>query len=212
MDKLKMRNTVHRLVEMLIAGDYDGLERASRGRRLTGEHLRQAVGEYGRELRMPPEVVFDDLDLNEIEGAIPQAWWVLVDLWTVDEGRSDLTLEIRLTDTGGELYDIEKYNSARATRGVQFMLPVEDSLWVAQEMGRRFGLPRWQFTLSATTANIEAIRLARFATGRGVIIMFEGHYHGHDEEWPFEREKGEVRAEYHGVSTRRTRPSAVRVA
>ena len=43
------------------------------------------------------------------------------------------------------------------------MLPVEDSLWVAQELGRRFGLPRWQFTLSATTANIEAIRLARFA-------------------------------------------------
>ena len=55
--------------------------------------------------------------------------------------------------------------------------------------GTKFGLPRWQFTLSATTANIEAIRLARFATGRGVIVMFEGHYHGHDEEWLFEREK-----------------------
>ena len=45
------------------------------------------------------------------------------------------------------------------------MLPVEDSLWVAQEMGRRFGLPRWQFTLSATTANIEAIRLAGLPPG-----------------------------------------------
>jgi glutamate-1-semialdehyde 2,1-aminomutase len=89
--------------------------------------------------------------------------------------------------------------AARATRGVQFMLPVEDSIWVAEEMGRRFGLPRWQFTLSATTANIEAIRLARFATGRRVVIMFEGHYHGHDEEWLFDREKAEVRAEYLGV-------------
>jgi glutamate-1-semialdehyde 2,1-aminomutase len=76
-------------------------------------------------------------------------------------------------------------------------------------MGRRFGLPRWQFTLSATTANIEAIRLARFATGRGVIVMFEGHYHGHDEEWLFEREKGEIRAEYHGVD--RARQSNLRL-
>ena len=102
-----MRDTVHRLVEMLVAGDYDGLERVSRGRRLTAEQLRQAVEEYGRELRMPPEVVFDNLDVNEIEGAIPRASWVLVDLWTVEEGRSDLTLEIRLTDTGGKLYDFE---------------------------------------------------------------------------------------------------------
>ena len=99
--------------------------------------------------------------------------------------------------------------AARATRGVQFMLPVEDSVWVAQEMGRRFGLPRWQFALSATTANIEAIRLARFATGRGVIVMFDGHYHGHDEEWLFEREKGEIRAEYHGVD--RARQSNLRL-
>ena len=64
---------------------------------------------YGRELQMPSEVEFDNVDVNEIEGAIPRAWWALVDLWTVEEGRSDLTLEIRLTDTGGELYDIKMH-------------------------------------------------------------------------------------------------------
>jgi hypothetical protein len=106
-DTSKGRDTARRLVEMLVAGDYEGVALASRDRRLRAEQLRQAVEEYGRELRMPPEVVFDNLDLNEIEGAIPRAWWVSVDLWTVEEGRSDLTLEIRLTDTGGELYDIE---------------------------------------------------------------------------------------------------------
>jgi hypothetical protein len=106
-DELKTRDTVQRLVGMLVARHYDGVEDASRGRRLTAEQLRQAVEEYGRELRMPPKVVFDKLDVNEIEGASPRAWWVVVDLWTVEEGRSDLTLEIRLRDTGGELYDIE---------------------------------------------------------------------------------------------------------
>ena len=95
-DKSKIRDTVRRLVEMLVAGDYDSIEEATRGRRLTAEQL-----------QMPPQVVFDNLDVNEIEGAIPRAAWVLVDLWTVEEGRSDLTLEIRLTETGGELYDIE---------------------------------------------------------------------------------------------------------
>ena len=109
-DKVKIRDAVRRLLEMLVAEDYDGIEEATRGRRLTAEQLRQAVDEYGRELQMPPEVVFHNFDVNEIEGAIPQAWWVLVDLWTVEEGRSDLTLEIRITDTGGELYDIEINN------------------------------------------------------------------------------------------------------
>jgi hypothetical protein len=109
-DRLKIKDTVHHLVETLVAGDYDGLEEATRGRRLTAEQLRQAVEEYGRELQMPPEVVFDNLDVYEIEGAISRAWWVLVDLWTVEEGRSDLTLEIRLTETGGELYYIDINN------------------------------------------------------------------------------------------------------
>jgi hypothetical protein len=45
------------------------------------------VEEYGRELQMPSEVEFNNVDVNEIEGAIPRAWWVLVDLWTVEEGR-----------------------------------------------------------------------------------------------------------------------------
>src|SRR5215216_6456985 len=97
-----MRDTVHQVVGMLVAGDYAGLEAVSRGRRLTAEQLRQAAEEYGRELRMPPEPVFDD-----IEDVTRRAWSVLVDLWTVEEGRSDLTLELVLTETGGEQYDIQ---------------------------------------------------------------------------------------------------------
>ena len=110
MSRTKFRDTVHHLVEMLVASDFDGLEEASRGRRLTADQLRQAVEEYGRELRMPPEAIFDDLEVHGIEGSIPRAWWTLVDLWTVEEGRSDLTLEIRLTEARGNLYDIEIQN------------------------------------------------------------------------------------------------------
>ena len=47
------------------------------------------------------------------------------------------------------------------TAGTSTMLPNEDHIWVAKEMERRFGLPRWQFALSASDANRFSIRWAR---------------------------------------------------
>jgi glutamate-1-semialdehyde 2,1-aminomutase len=73
----------------------------------------------------------------------------------------------------------------RVARGGQFLLPTEDGVWVAEALGRRFGLPKWQFTLSATTANVEAWRLARLATKRPIVLVFHGKYHGHAEEMLF---------------------------
>jgi glutamate-1-semialdehyde 2,1-aminomutase len=52
---------------------------------------------------------------------------------------------------------------AQAARSTQFLLPTEDSVIVAEELARRYPVPMWQFTLSATQANTEAIRLARAA-------------------------------------------------
>ena len=49
----------------------------------------------------------------------------------------------------------------QASRGITLMLPSEDAIWVGRELARRFGLPRWQFALTATDANRFAIRLAR---------------------------------------------------
>ena len=70
----------------------------------------------------------------------------------------------------------------RASQGTQFLLPNEDSLWVAEELSRRYRLPKWQFTLSATAANVEAIRTARALTGRQKVLFFEGKYHGHFDD------------------------------
>ncbi len=70
----------------------------------------------------------------------------------------------------------------RAPRGLTLMLPTEDSIWVGEELVRRFGLPYWQFALTATDANRFAIRLARMATGRPKILVFNGCYHGTVDE------------------------------
>src|SRR5437667_225121 len=67
-------------------------------------------------------------------------------------------------------------------RGITLMLPSEDALWVGRELGRRFGLPRWQFALTATDANRFAIRLARELTGRTKILVFNWCYHGSVDE------------------------------
>ena len=70
----------------------------------------------------------------------------------------------------------------QAARGITAMLPTEDAAWVGEELARRFGLPLWQFTLSATDANRFAIRMARAVTGRPKILVFNGCYHGTVDE------------------------------
>lgn len=66
----------------------------------------------------------------------------------------------------------------QAMKGFTTMLPSEDAPWVATELARRFGLPYWQFAMTATDANRFVIRWARAATNRPKILIFNGCYHG----------------------------------
>jgi len=72
--------------------------------------------------------------------------------------------------------------AAQAANGITLMLPSEDALWVGEELTLRFGLPRWQFALTATDANRFAIRLARLVTGRPKVLVFNWCYHGTVDE------------------------------
>ncbi|HET7854901.1 MAG TPA: aspartate aminotransferase family protein [Gaiellaceae bacterium] len=72
--------------------------------------------------------------------------------------------------------------AARAAAGSTAMLPTEDSAWVGEELSRRFGLPLWQFALTATDANRFALRLAREVTGRPKVLVFDWCYHGSVDE------------------------------
>jgi glutamate-1-semialdehyde 2,1-aminomutase len=89
--------------------------------------------------------------------------------------------------------------AGRMTRGNQFLLPGEDAIAVAQHLADRYGLPKWQFTLSATQANTEVIRLARELTGRQVVLMFDGKYHGEADATLVVQEGGEVVPESRGL-------------
>ena len=70
----------------------------------------------------------------------------------------------------------------QARRGITLMLPSEDAIVVGEELQKRFGLPCWQFALTATDANRFSIRLARHITARPKILVFNWCYHGTVDE------------------------------
>jgi len=84
--------------------------------------------------------------------------------------------------TGHSPYEAVEAIRTQAENGITLMLPMEDAIWVGEELQRRFGLKYWQFTLSATDANRFAIRLARHITGRSKILVFNYCYHGSVDE------------------------------
>lgn len=77
-------------------------------------------------------------------------------------------------------------------KGITMMLPTEDSIWVGEELGRRFGLPYWQLAMTATDANRFSIRLAREATHRNKILVIDGCYHGTVDEALVTLDRGKV--------------------
>lgn len=72
--------------------------------------------------------------------------------------------------------------TAQLQRGSTFMLPTEHAGRAAAILGERFGVPRWQFTLTATDANRHVLRYARAVTGRPKVLVIDHCYHGTVDE------------------------------
>jgi glutamate-1-semialdehyde 2,1-aminomutase len=174
------------------------------------------------ELR-PPGMKALERARSRMPNGVPMAWMsvlhshppVVVDAgngagFTDIDGNS--YLDFNLADTSMFTgYGVEATARAVADRtatGSQFLLPTLDAAEVAGRLAERFGMPLWQFTLSATLANTEALRIARAATGREGVVMFDGKYHGHADELLATVEGGTVAPEGRGMlrdSTRHVR-------
>jgi glutamate-1-semialdehyde 2,1-aminomutase len=84
--------------------------------------------------------------------------------------------------TGHALPQVADAVAERARTGITTMLPSTDATWAAEELARRFGVPSWQFALSATDANRFVLRYARHLTGRPRVAVFDWCYHGTVDE------------------------------
>src|SRR5215216_3797844 len=71
--------------------------------------------------------------------------------------------------------------SDRYGLGTHFAAPTEDAVVVAEELQRRWDLPRWRYTNSGSESTMDAIRIARAYTGRDTVMKIFGSYHGHHD-------------------------------
>ena len=101
-----MQTAVSVVVNLLVEGDFGTIEKMTRGRRLSASELEVAVSDHGRTLVGLPQEALDELDVVEIENSHPTVYSVTTDLYT-EEGRSDLSLELRLTDVYDGAYETE---------------------------------------------------------------------------------------------------------
>ncbi len=84
--------------------------------------------------------------------------------------------------TQGHAHDaISRAIEKRVRLGTHFAAPTEDAVVVAEELQRRWGLPKWRYANSGTEATMDAIRIARAATGRDTVVKIFGSYHGHHD-------------------------------
>ena len=77
---------------------------------------------------------------------------------------------------------VRKAVSAQLDDGTLFVTPCPSNAEVAELLAARYGFPLWRFTNSGTEATMDALRVARAATGRDKIVKVEGGYHGHHDE------------------------------
>jgi hypothetical protein len=94
------RPMLREVVRAFVEGDYGlaggvaGVEPVSRAK---AEHIRAYVAEYGATLIDLP----DDTWRTSVAQWMGKRWDILVDLWTAEEGRSDLVLEGWVEETDG---------------------------------------------------------------------------------------------------------------
>ncbi len=103
-------------------------------------------------------------------------------VWDVDENEYvDFHNGFGVMCIGHANPTVGKAVKARIDDGTHFAAPTDGSIAVATELSRRFGLPQWRFNNSGTEATMDAVHLARGATGRDILLKIEGSYHGHHD-------------------------------
>jgi hypothetical protein len=98
----RFRTALSEVVECLAALDYEGLKRDGIDP-LPGSDLSAWIRNYGcagATIVPLPDKAWAEADAGLID-ARPGQWWVVLPLWTREEGLSDLSLEATVTESGG---------------------------------------------------------------------------------------------------------------
>lgn len=106
----KIYKTVLRLVNLLVDKKYSEIADWSKKKRLTEKEIKEAIDEYGQMIIFPPANFLNEIDVIEIATSKSKKWSVVFPLWTTEDGKSDLSVEITVIDSSNQYYDIEVDN------------------------------------------------------------------------------------------------------
>jgi glutamate-1-semialdehyde 2,1-aminomutase len=165
-------------------------------RQLTDAELTQVIARQEEIFvaRQPESARLARLAKQHLAGGVTSSWQITAPqpVW-LSHGRGSKVYDV----DGNEYVDLHGgYGAALAGhahpaiaravaeqvgQGTHFAQPTPNAIAVAEELARRFGLPRWRFANSGTEATMDAVHLMRSITGRDLIIKVEGCYHGHHD-------------------------------
>jgi hypothetical protein len=95
-----VKTSIEKLIGLLVKKQYDEIVALTHGNRLDKEMIVSAIREYGRELIPPPDGIDGLLDVVEVRDCTAPTWSVRCPLWTSEEGRSDLSLDVTVIEGG----------------------------------------------------------------------------------------------------------------
>ena len=102
----ELESVVRKIVSRLVIGDFEGVVAECSASRVMPNDLRQVIQEYGRTFVEPPVDAYVNLDAVAVRGVALPTWSIRAPLWSREEGRSDLTLELTIAKDG-ERWDVE---------------------------------------------------------------------------------------------------------
>jgi hypothetical protein len=103
-------SVIRAVIDFLAAEDYEGALEAAPTTRMSAQDLANSINEYGARLVPTPEYGLRQLDMTRVTTAEIPTWHVVAPIWTVEEGRSDLSLELWVRHLGRGLYSAELLN------------------------------------------------------------------------------------------------------
>jgi hypothetical protein len=97
----KIVKIVEKIVSLLVEKKYNEIEKITNGNRLKKQEIENAINEYKRKLIYPPVEAYKNIDVIQVENA--KEWSVRFNLWTFEEGKSDLSIELNIIEINKEI-------------------------------------------------------------------------------------------------------------
>lgn len=99
--KNSIKIIVQNIVQLLVDEEFQKIETLTAGIRLSANEIRTAIYEYGCTLILPPLSEYKTLDIVRIKDAAVCSWSVRMNLWTQEEGKSDLSIALTIKEKDG---------------------------------------------------------------------------------------------------------------